>query len=286
MVGLKRFGAAMSMAIALCSPPALAACHVALTPADIDRVTAIAIGAEYGDARSTVARWHGEITVGLAGSPTADDRAALQAVIKELGTLIVPTRIRLVERNPKMQVHFAPVDAFPSLHPNYVEGNYGFFWMYWGGGGITDADVLISTTGLTRRETSHLIREEVTQALGMANDLADDPDSIFYAPWTDSQDYSASDTRVIRALYCADVRHGMSSADFGRVLSRNAAALTTEQVMAVQRALIARGHAIAAPDGLIGAQTRAAVSAEQEALGLYADGVPSLGLLAQLKIKS
>jgi hypothetical protein len=266
--------------------PAAAACNVALSPADIDRAAAIAIGAEYGDARSTVARWHGEITVGVAGEPTPDDRDALEQVIAELAVLIAPTRIRLVDRSPKMLVQFAPVDAFARLNPNYVQGNYGFFWMHWNGAGITDADVLISTTGLTRDETTHLIREEVTQSLGLANDTNDDAASIFYAPWTDTQAYTESDTRIIRALYCADVVHGMPVGEFRRVLSSQAAALTRPQIEALQRGLMARGHAIARADGVVGDDTAAAIVAEQQALGLYADGVPSLGLMARLKVKS
>lgn len=266
--------------------PAHAACNVVLSPADIERAMAISIGSEYGDSTARVNKWQGEIRVGLAGSPSRQDREALEQVIAELGVLIAPTRIRLVESGAEMVVQFAPVQDFPRLNPNYVPVNYGFFWMHFDAAGIYDADVLISTTGLTRRETTHLIREEVTQALGMANDLEDAADSIFYAPWTDIQAYSASDTRVIRALYCADIVHGMSPVEFERVLSRKAAALTVEQIGAMQRALIARGHDIGEPDGVIGAQTRSAVSAEQEALGLYADGVPSLGLLARLKIKS
>jgi hypothetical protein len=275
----------LMLTLAVLAAPAQAACNVALSPADIDRVAAIAIGAEYGDARAEVARWHGDITVGVAGEPQAEDRAALEDVVAELAALIAPTRIRLVDGGADMLVQFAPVDEFAGLHPNYEPDNYGFFWMHWDGAGITDADVLISTTGLTRRETNHLIREEVTQALGLANDLSDEADSIFYAPWTDTQTYSASDTRVIRALYCADVTHGMSVDDFNDVLAVQAAHPDRVEIAALQRSLIARGHVIAHADGLVGDDTRAAIRAEQQALGLYADGEPNRGLMAGLKVK-
>lgn len=273
---------ALSMLMAL---PAQAACNVALSPADIDRAAAIAIGAEYGDARAVVTRWHGDVTVGVAGAPRAEDRAALEAVLADLAALIAPTRIRLVDGGADMLVQFAPVDEFPQLLPEYVPGNYGFFWMHWDEAGITDADVLISTTGLTRRETDHLIREEVTQALGLANDRDDEADSIFYAPWTDTQTYSASDTRVIRALYCAEVTHGMSVAAFRDMLTEQASPPGTREIAALQRALVARGHVIGDADGVVGDDTSRAIRAEQQALGLYADGVANRGLLAALKVK-
>ena len=273
---------ALSLLLAL---PAEAACDVALLPADIDRAIAISIGAEYGDARAAVARWRRDVTVGVAGDARPEDRATLAAVVAELGTLIAPTRIRLVEGDADMLVQFAPVDEFSQLNPNYQPDNYGFFWMHWDGAGITDADVLISTTGLTRAETDHLIREEVTQALGMANDLGDEADSIFYAPWTDTQAYSPSDTRVIRALYCADVRHGMAVDDFRDVLATQAKPLDPAEIAALQRALVARGHPLSDADGIVGDDTRQAIRTEQEALGLYADGEPNRGLIARLKVK-
>jgi hypothetical protein len=284
MPTLARITAALALTL-LMALPAQAACNVALSPADIDRAVAIAIGAEYGEARAVVTRWHGEVTVGVAGEPRAEDRAALEGVVAELAALIAPTRIRLVDGGADMLVQFAPVDEFPRLNPNYRPGNYGFFWMHWDGAGITDADVLISTTGLTRRETNHVIREEVTQALGMANDRGEKADSIFYAPWTDIQTYSASDTRVIRALYCADVTHGMSVDAFRDTLVIAAAPPGRAEIAALQRSLVARGHTIADADGIVGNDTTNAVRAEQQRLGVYVDGEPSLGLLAKLKVK-
>lgn len=284
MPTIARADVALALAL-LMTLPAQAACNVALSPADIDRTVAIAIGAEYGDARAMVTRWHGDITVGAAGDLREEDRAALEGVIAELGVLIAPQRIRMVESGADMLVQFAPVDEFPQLHPNYAPGNYGFFWMHWDQAGITDADVLISTTGLTRRETTHLIREEVTQALGMANDLEDEADSIFYAPWTDTQTYSASDTRVIRALYCVDVAHGMSVDAFRNALAVQAAQPGATEIAALQRSLIARGHVIADADGIVDDGTRNAIRAEQQVLGLYADGEANRGLIARLKVK-
>ena len=103
---------ALSFLLAL---PAEAACDVALSPADIDRAIAISIGAEYGDARAAVARWHRDVTVGVAGDARPEDRATLAAVVAELGTLIAPTRIRLVEGGADMLVQFARWTSFPSL---------------------------------------------------------------------------------------------------------------------------------------------------------------------------
>ena len=57
----------------------------------------------------------------------------------------------------------------------------GFVYIWWDdAGAITDAVMLISTTGITPEERAHLIREELTQSLGLLNDSSQYEDSIFH----------------------------------------------------------------------------------------------------------
>ena len=58
--------------------------------------------------------------------------------------------------------------------------------------------------------------------------------------------------------------------------------LDGDQIIALQTLLEGRGHDVGGIDGIIGAATRAAVRAEQKALGLPADGWPTPELLAAL----
>ena len=51
----------------------------------------------------------------------------------------------------------------------------------------------------------------------------------------------------------------------------------------MQRLLAARGHAVGAPDGIIGANTRAAIRTFQKASGLPPDGFASSSLLERLR---
>jgi hypothetical protein len=269
------------------STPALAACNVALSDADIERALAISIGSEYGAARNFIAKWDDEVSLAILGSPTQADKAAVEDIVADLNLLIAPTRINIVSGTADLRVHFAPIDDFPEILPSYEPVNYGYFsFAYNGAKVIDDADVLISTTGLSRAETNHLIREEVTQVLGMGKDLEDQASSIFYGRWTDIQDYSVSDTKVVRAVYCPDVTPGMTSAEIRQTLKREAAIPSEAQIVALQRNLLARGHDIGPADGIVGRRTRDAIRSEQESLGLYVDGEPSLGLLRALKVKS
>lgn len=58
--------------------------------------------------------------------------------------------------------------------------------------------------------------------------------------------------------------------------------LSPDQMKALQRKLAARGHDVGDVDGILGANTRAAVQAEQVRLGLPADAFPTVELLNAL----
>ena len=62
-------------------------------------------------------------------------------------------------------------------------------------------------------DQSHLLREELTQALGMWNDTAKYPDSIFYSVYAYTTEYLEVDREIIRTLYNPRVKVGMNDAD-------------------------------------------------------------------------
>ena len=47
----------------------------------------------------------------------------------------------------------------------------------------------------------NLLREELTQSLGLFNDSMKYPDSIFYQVWSETTEYSELDKEVIRRHY-------------------------------------------------------------------------------------
>lgn len=119
------------------------------------------------------------------------------------------------------EIHFAPESRFASIEPHYVPTNYGFFWTNWNANGeIYWARVLISATNVTQQERAHLIREELTQSLGLMNDSSAYADSVFYQEWTDVTHYSPADTRVIGMLYSDLVSPGMTQEQATRALSQ------------------------------------------------------------------
>ena len=91
--------------------------------------------------------------------------------------------------------------------------NLGFFWVNWRRSGeIFRANILITTEGVTPQERAHLIREELTQSLGLMRDSNRYPESIFFQGWTDVTRYTDLDKAVIEILYRPEIRLNMTRA--------------------------------------------------------------------------
>ena len=189
------------------------------TNVEIDYFREIASGSEFGSSDLRVRKWNSEIRIQVHGSPTEVDRRTLNQVIKGIKALAKNITLGLSNDDPNLDIYFVPESEFTSIEPNYVPGNLGFFWTWWNDSDeIYEARVLISTTGLTQQERSHLIREELTQSLGLMTDSESYPESIFYQRWTTATEYAPIDERVIEMLYRQEVYPGMRAERVVRVL--------------------------------------------------------------------
>ena len=58
-------------------------------------------------------------------------------------------------------------------------------------------------------EQKHLLREELTQSLGLARDSQKYTESIFQSSWTITNEYAEIDKDLIRLLYHPDMKIGL-----------------------------------------------------------------------------
>jgi hypothetical protein len=189
----------------------------------------VALKSEYADSERTIKKWDRDINIKVLGSPTPEDLNTLQAVIDELNTLVSGIRLQMVSlaghsiqdssshnprtlgNNPNVEIYFVPESKFSQYEPNYQPLNYGFFWGWWNDShSLHRSKVLVSTDEVTQQERSHLIREELTQSLGLMEDSYQYSDSIFYQGWTDTNHYAEIDKAVIEMLYRPEIRSGMT----------------------------------------------------------------------------
>ncbi|MFQ6027168.1 MAG: DUF2927 domain-containing protein [Dehalococcoidia bacterium] len=177
----------------------------------VDYFIALAFGKEYGSSDSGLHKWDRDIRIKVYGQPTPADRSALQLVLAELDKLTPGITLNSVSDNPNIEIHFVPESQFSALEPKYIPTNYGFFRVWWDRtGDIYRARILISSDGISQKARTHLIREELTQSLGLFNDSWEHPTSIFYQGWTTTADYSSLDRRLIGWLYRPTLTAGMT----------------------------------------------------------------------------
>lgn len=184
----------------------------AYTQQEIDYFLQVALGSEYGDSiEDTIVKWARDVNIEIHGSPTVEDVETATDVISELNELVDGIDIRLDEPTSNLELYFVPEAEFHRYQPSYIPINYGFFWTYWTQAKeIYRAQVFISTTDITQQERSHLIREELTQSLGLMRDSDEYEDSIFYQEWTDVTRYSSLDETVIEILYRPEIHPNMT----------------------------------------------------------------------------
>ena len=188
----------------------------------------IALGSEFGSADQVIRKWERDLAIKVHGDPTSQDRDTLDQIITELNDLIGSLRLKIVQSSSNVDIHFAAMSQFRSIEPNYVAGNTGFFWMWWRhSGSLVKARILIaSDSAVSQQARSHLIREELTQVLGLANDSYAYTDSIFYQAWSTVTEFSDIDRAIIGVLYRDDVTPGMDRDDLLAVLSSSLCAAT------------------------------------------------------------
>jgi hypothetical protein len=183
------------------------------TQEQINYFMEIAMGSEFDSSgNSKIRKWQGDVRIQYFGTPTQTDLATLNTVIEEVNGLVGGAiRLQLVQNNPNVRIRFVPEPQFRNYEPRYVPVNFGFFATNWDAKGtIQSANVLINSQGITQKERSHLIREELTQSLGLMRDSYKYSTSMFYQPWTDVTQYAEIDKALIRMLYSPNIQTGMT----------------------------------------------------------------------------
>lgn len=182
------------------------------TDEEIEYFLEIALGAEYGNVEPVIRKWTSDIRIAVRGAPTDQDQGTLHTVVTELNELVRGFSIGFDQQNPNVEIHFAPETSFDSILPQYVLGNAGFFWVWYNPVlEIYRAVILIDSERIPQDLRSHLIREEVTQILGLMHDSWRDPESIFYQGHNTTQHYTPTDRQLIRMLHLPEIQPGMDS---------------------------------------------------------------------------
>jgi hypothetical protein len=92
-------------------------------------------------------------------------------------------------------------NQFDPYSKKFTDNNWGLFIIS-GNDDIISGSMYVDVVRCNSEEgQKHLLREELTQSLGLKNDSYDYPKSIFYQGWTTTTEYAPIDRELIQMLY-------------------------------------------------------------------------------------
>ncbi|MFK7932829.1 MAG: DUF2927 domain-containing protein [Saprospiraceae bacterium] len=176
----------------------------------------VALSSEFGRKYNKIRKWQQPINLYLTGTEVPHLDRELDKIITELNDLVPTLSIaRVFESEAANLTIFLGkgIDFARQFRPakTQVEYNWGLVFIKYNlqgkiKRGQVYVDVFRATDKVAQR---HLLREELTQALGLLNDSQQFPDSIFYQEWTLTTAYSELDKWLIERLYEDDLKAGM-----------------------------------------------------------------------------
>jgi len=189
-------------------------------PADdkvIDYFNEVVYGSEFSGGEAVVRKWISDIKIYVQGDAPEYLDMELDEIVRELNELVAPLKIKRVDSKSKanLTVFFGRGDDYARIEPrakSHVAHNYGLFWVDWD----KKSDALIKGSvyvdvfrAKSPRLQKHLLREELTQTLGIMRDSYTYKDSIFYQSNSLVTSYSEMDKAVIKRLYSSHIKTGV-----------------------------------------------------------------------------
>ncbi len=165
----------------------------------------IVMYSEFSDSRRHEPyRWTTDMKIYVDGEKPEYLISELNKIVTELNDLIDPITIRLVNRKQDANYtiyfgsHIEFANLYSLMYKDKLERNWGLFEVY-PNRGVMYVD--LERTSFDYDAQKHLLREELTQSLGLLNDSWKYPESIFYQGWTTTTEFTEMDRSLIDLLY-------------------------------------------------------------------------------------
>ena len=128
----------------------------------------------------------------------------LKKIVGELNDIIDPINIRIVSNksDANIFIYIGGCENFKQnykvFYPELLVKNWGYFEIIPNDYAVINVDINRAKDASAQK---HLLREELTQSLGLLNDSYDYPESIFYQGWTTTTEFAPIDVELIDMLY-------------------------------------------------------------------------------------
>jgi hypothetical protein len=184
----------------------------------IDYFKEIALGFEFGNASRITRRWSNDMKIFVGGSPTPELLTELDIIVDDIMSLTTTSfSIEMVSDSAQSNyyIYFGSGNSYSEIFPSLaglVDSNWGLFNIFWNGSNeLHTGYMYVDIYRASSVEQKHLLREELTQSLGLAKDSSLYSESIFQQAFsTKVTEYAEIDKDLIRLLYHPDMRTGLN----------------------------------------------------------------------------
>ncbi|KAB1158544.1 DUF2927 domain-containing protein [Tenacibaculum aiptasiae] len=185
----------------------------------------VALGFEFGNASKITRKWNSDLNIFIGGEKNKELITELEKIIKEINELVTDGfKINIVNDSSQSNyyIFFGSGYEYAQLYPsqvNLVESNWGLFSVSRNSQNqLIKGKMYVDIYRANLVEQKHLLREELTQSLGLARDSKKYPESIFQSEWTTTNKYALIDRDLIRLLYHPDMSVGLTETQVDKVL--------------------------------------------------------------------
>lgn len=174
----------------------------------VDYFQSIALQSEYGQNLPILKKWMQPMSIYVSGDPAPELMEELAEIITELNPLFTDGfSMEIVADSLAANYHIflGEKATYSRMYPEtafLLRENEGLFTNQLNTDfSIASGHMFVAIHDNPLRFQKHILREELTQSLGLPNDIDVYANSIFYKKWSDVQAYSNLDIEVIRLLY-------------------------------------------------------------------------------------
>jgi hypothetical protein len=201
-----------------------------LTEADqktINYFKEIALGFEFDDVNypEVTRRWKEDLVIFIGGEQPNELIQELNKIIAEINALVT-NGFNISITSNRLQSNYY---LFLGSHTDYIQqypgdsnlasSNYGLFIVGWDDdNNFYNGRMYVDTQRADLAAQKHLLREELTQSLGLAKDSNKYPNSIFQSAWTTTDSYLEIDKKLIELLYHPNMQTGLDANKVEKIL--------------------------------------------------------------------
>jgi len=191
----------------------------------IDYFKEIALGFEFGNASNITRKWNSDLRIFVGGKPNSELINELENIKNEINELTTDGfKVNIVNdiQQSNYYIFFGTGTEYAEKYPsqsNFIDSNWGLFSVLWNGQNqLFSGHMYVDIIRANLTEQKHLLREELTQSLGLAKDSPLYIESVFQSTWTRTIQYTPIDEDLIRLLYHPKMSYGLNEKQVDNVL--------------------------------------------------------------------